>query len=143
VQAVVRESLDRLHVQRVAHGVRATEDPALVDRLSDEGVVLDICPTSNVLTGTVASLDQHPIRALEQAEVIVTVSSDDPLVFDTTVTTELALLQLRLGYSRDELGRLSVQAAEHSFLPEAERSALVETVRAGWPRQAAIVQPPR
>jgi adenosine deaminase len=130
--AVVRESLDRLHVQRVAHGVRATEDPALVQRLAAEGVVLDICPTSNVLTGTVASLEQHPIRALEQAGVIVTVSSDDPLVFDTTVTTELALLQLTLGYAREELGRLSTQAAEHSFLPDAERSTLAEAVRAGW-----------
>jgi adenosine deaminase len=128
----VRESVERLGLQRVAHGVRSTEDPTLVAHLAARGVTLDICPTSNVLTGAVGALEAHPIRDLRDAGVKVTVSSDDPLVFNTTVTSELALLRHRLGFSFAELGELTAQAAAAAFLPAERRASLIDAVRDGW-----------
>ena len=133
--ATVWESLRRLGVRRIAHGVRATEDPTLVAHLARTGVPLDVCPTSNVLTGTVPSLEHHPVRALHEAGVVVTVSSDDPLIFDTSLTAELALVHHRLGFSLAELGQLTTQAAAHSFLPDSARSALVDCLCTAWLRR--------
>lgn len=133
----VWQSLRRLRVQRIAHGVRATADPALVRHLAQSRVPLDVCPTSNVLTGAVPSLRSHPIRALHEAGVVVTVSSDDPLPFSTAITAELALLHHCLGFSLRELGELTAQAAAHAFLPAAARAALESSLRDAWRGVAA------
>jgi adenosine deaminase len=128
----VWDALRHLAVRRIAHGVRSGEDPALVAYLARAGVALDMCPTSNVLTGAARSLAAHPIRALHDAGIPVTVSSDDPLVFHTTITAELAILRHFLRFSLDDLGRLTAQAAACAFLPEAQRAALTRTVRSAW-----------
>jgi adenosine deaminase len=129
----VWDCLHRLDVQRIAHGVRAVEDPALVAHLAQTGVVLDICPTSNVRTGLAPSVAAHPIRTLHEAGVRVTVSSDDPLLFATTVTEELAHLHRDLGFSLRDLGRFMVTAAAHSFQPASVRSTLIRTIQDAWP----------
>jgi adenosine deaminase len=130
---VVRETVERLGVQRVGHGVRAIEDRALVAEIARRGVALDVCPTSNVAIGCAPSIEGHPIRAFMAAGVPVTVSSDDPLVFNTTVTAELALLRHQLGFSLAELGDLTRNAARHAFLPEEGRAQLLATINAAWP----------
>lgn len=130
--AVVRAAVERLAVRRIGHGVRAAEDPALVERLGAAGVTLDVCPTSNVLTGAVPSLDDHPIRRFLAADIPVTIGSDDPIVFETSVTTELALLHLSHGFSWRELGDLMLNAARASFLPSAEREALARELAPAW-----------
>ena len=129
---VVWDSLRQLGVQRIAHGVRAVEDPALVRHLAQTQVALDLCPTSNVLTGAAPSLPAHPARALDAAGVAITISSDDPVAFNTSVTTDLALLAHHLGFSVADLGRLSVQAAQHAFLPEVARTVLADAVHGAW-----------
>lgn len=131
--ASVREAVEHLAVDRVGHGVRAAEDPVLVEQLGAARLPLDMCLTSNVLTGAVPSLDAHPIRSLMAAGIPVSISSDDPVVFGTSVTTELALLHLAHGFSWAELGGLTANAASHSFLPSARREALVRAVAAAWP----------
>jgi adenosine deaminase len=131
--ATVWETVRRLGVTRLGHGVRAVEDPALVAHLARSNVALDVCPTSNLRTGLAPTLEAHPIRALRDAGLTLTVSSDDPGVFDTTVTTELALLHARLGFSPADLRRLTLNAAAHAFLPEPERAALAREVADGWP----------
>jgi adenosine deaminase len=125
-------SLQHLRPQRIAHGVRSLEDSALVAHLVAAGIPLDVCPTSNVLTGAAASLRAHPIQALRAAGVPVTVSSDDPLVFDTSVTAEIAILHDALGFSWADLAEMQRTAARHSFLPEAERDALAAQIEAAW-----------
>jgi adenosine deaminase len=130
--ATVARSVDRLAVQRIGHGVRAIEDAAVVQQIARAGVALDVCPTSNVLTGSVPSLAAHPIRHLLAAGVPVTVSSDDPIAFETTVTAELALLHLTHGFTWPELGDLTVDAVRHSFLPSDERESLSRSLAAGW-----------
>ena len=129
----VWDCLRQLDVQRIAHGVRAVEDPALIMHLAQAGVALDICPTSNVRTGMVPSVAAHPIRVLHEAGVRITVNSDDPLPFATTLTEELVHLHRDLGFSLSDLGRLMVTAAAHSFQPEPVRSILVRILQDAWP----------
>jgi adenosine deaminase len=130
--ANLRESLRDLRVQRIAHGVRAIEDPSLVRELAASGVALDVCPTSNVLLSATPSLQTHPIRALQEAGVAVTVSSDDPLPFETTITTELALLHRYRAFSLAELGQMTLLALDRSFAPEATRAAFRPSVSSAW-----------
>lgn len=89
--ASVRGALDALGAQRIAHGVRAIEDPALVRELAERRVCLDVCPTSNLLLGIVPSLEQHPLPALLAAGVRLSLNSDDPLFFGAGLLAEYEL----------------------------------------------------
>lgn len=84
----IRDALDLLHADRLRHGIRAVEDPALVAELVERGTVLDVCPVSNVRVGIVPSLEEHPIRELVAAGVRCSLSTDDPPMFDTDLTSE-------------------------------------------------------
>jgi adenosine deaminase len=84
----VRGALDHLKPARIGHGVRAIEDPALVDRLAGEGVVLEVCPGSNIAIGVFPSYEAHPFPKLRDAGVRVTLSSDDPPFFHTSLARE-------------------------------------------------------
>ncbi|HEU6444815.1 MAG TPA: adenosine deaminase, partial [Gaiellaceae bacterium] len=84
----IRGALDALGADRIRHGIRAVEDPALVEELRDREIVLDVCPISNVRTGAVASLDAHPLRELTAAGVRCSISTDDPAMFDTDLERE-------------------------------------------------------
>jgi aminodeoxyfutalosine deaminase len=88
--ASIRGALDALQADRIRHGFRAIEDPALVDELAERGVVLDVTPVSNIRTGAVASLDEHPLPRLVEAGVRCSISTDDPAMFDTDLTREYA-----------------------------------------------------
>ncbi|HEU5213563.1 MAG TPA: adenosine deaminase [Gaiellaceae bacterium] len=85
----VRAALDVLGARRIRHGIRAVEDPALVGELAERQVVLDVCPVSNLRTGVVQSLEQHPLPQLVAAGVPCSISTDDPAMFDTDLTREL------------------------------------------------------
>jgi aminodeoxyfutalosine deaminase len=87
-EASIRGCLDVLHADRLRHGIRAVESPALVAELAARGVVLDVCPTSNLCTGAVASLESHPLPALIAAGVRCTVNTDDPAMFGTNLARE-------------------------------------------------------
>jgi aminodeoxyfutalosine deaminase len=84
----VRGALDALGADRLRHGIRSVEDPSLVDELRDRELVLDVCPISNVRTGAVRSLDEHPLPRLVAAGVHCSVSTDDPAMFDTDLTRD-------------------------------------------------------
>ena len=84
----IRGALDALEPDRIRHGIRAIEDPALVRELAERRLVLDVTPVSNVRTGAVASLTEHPLRELVAAGVLCSVSTDDPEMFDTDLTRE-------------------------------------------------------
>jgi adenosine deaminase len=135
--ASVREALDQLGVERVDHGIRAIEDPALVARLARDGLPLAVCPTSNVRTGAVPSLAQHPLRRLHDAGVRVTVNSDDPTFFGASLTDELSLCMTAFGFTPRELAGLAEHAAQATFLDGGARARLAERVRSGWAALAA------
>lgn len=118
-----------LGAERLGHGVHAHDDPALFDYLRDHRVALDMCPVSNVKTGAVADIAEHPIRRYLEGGLLVTVNSDDPPMFGTSITNEYRVLQEVLGFSAAELQQLSLNAVEASFLSEAEKSALSHEVQ--------------
>lgn len=84
----IRGAIHALDADRVRHGIRAIEDPALVDEIVSRGIVLDVAPVSNLRTGAVRTLDEHPLPALLEAGVRCSVSTDDPAMFDTDLTRE-------------------------------------------------------
>ena len=86
--ASIRGTLDALEPDRIRHGIRAVEDPALLHELAARGLVLDVTPISNVRTGAVPSLEEHPLPALVAAGVLCSISTDDPEMFDTDLTRE-------------------------------------------------------
>ena len=134
----VAKALDILGVTRIAHGIRAIEDPSLVERLCRERVALDICLSSNVALGLVPSIDEHPVRRLHDAGVAVNISTDDPLYFSTNVAREYALLRDVHGFSVAGLLGISTAAVEHSFAPPDVRQRLAARLE----RFAASTAPP-
>ena len=112
----IYEALDTLGSRRIQHGVRAIEDASLVKRLADEGVVLDVCPLSNVKLGVFPDFESHPLRELVDAGITCTISTDDPLCFANDILDEYRTVAQRLGFSKQELGQLARNGFEHSQL---------------------------
>jgi adenine deaminase len=102
--------LDNLEVSRIQHGVRAIEDPHLVRRLAADGVVLDVCPISNLKLGVVPSLQQHPLRRLVDGGVVCTLNTDDPMSFGNHLAQEYAVAYRYMGFTRDELAALAANS---------------------------------
>jgi adenosine deaminase len=119
--AYITEALDILRAERIDHGVRCLEDPAVVARLAAEQVPLTVCPLSNVKLRVFPSLEQHNLRQLMAAGLRVTVNSDDPAYFGGYVNENYRAVQRALGLSREELRRLARNSFLASFLPEAEK----------------------
>ena len=117
----VRSVRDLLGAERIGHGVRAIDDPELVRELADQGVPLEICPSSNLCLGVAENLDAHPFDRLRRAGAVVTVNSDDPPLFDTTLTDEYRRVGEAYGYDAETLAGLSLVALRSSFLPPAEK----------------------
>ena len=86
--ASVRGALEELGADRLRHGIRAVEDPALVSELADRRIVLDVCPISNLRTRVVSSLDEHPLPQLVAAGVVCSISTDDPAMFGTDLSQD-------------------------------------------------------
>lgn len=118
------DSLDLLGVERIGHGVRAADNPDLVARLARDRVPLELCPTSNVCTGVVPDFAAHPFRAFDEAGIPVTVNSDDPPLFGTTLTDEFLVLARCWGYDADGIQRIALNAVDVAFLPPDERAAM-------------------
>jgi adenosine deaminase len=127
--ARVREAIEVLGVKRIQHGVRAIEDPAVVRLAAERGVTFDMCPISNVGLKVVPSLRQHPIRALMQAGVRCTVSTDDPLCFANTLTEEYVSLSRELAFSLGELAQVALNGWEVADVPAAIRRQMQDEIR--------------
>ncbi len=121
----VREALDVLGAERIDHGVRALEDPALVARLAREQVPLTVCPLSNLRLGVVPSLEAHGLKRLLDAGVLVTVNSDDPAYFGGYVADNYLAAARALGLERADLHRLAANSFRGAFLPEAIKRAFL------------------
>jgi adenosine deaminase len=117
--------VDALHCERLGHGIRSIDDPALLNHLRARGTVLDISPTSNVRTGAVASIEVHPLRRLFDAGIHITLNTDDPTFFHTTLNDEYRLAARMFGFDADNLTALALNGVRASFLPEAEKLALL------------------
>jgi adenosine deaminase len=120
--AYVHEALDILKVDRIDHGNRSLEDPALVARLADEGICLTVCPLSNIKLCVVDDLADHPLRTMLDAGLVATVNSDDPSYFGGYVNANYNAVADALDLSRAELVALARNSFTGSFLGDAEKA---------------------
>jgi adenosine deaminase len=119
--------------------VRIVEDEALVARVKAEGVTLEMCPSSNVLTRVVDRFEDHPLPRLLAEGLKVTVNSDDPPMFNTDLTTEFVRLHQAFGLGEAEVRQLSLNAIDATFLPAPEKAALRARFDAAWAQAAEPV----
>jgi adenosine deaminase len=110
-----------LKARRIGHGVRCLEDSALVAELRERQIPLEVCPTSNVCLGVAPSLDEHPLPRLLDEGLYVTINSDDPPMFNTTLTDEYLRAAQILGCGAETIEQLAINAVRASLLPEASR----------------------
>jgi len=130
----IRGALDALRAERIQHGVRAVDDPQLLAELAQRRIPLAVCPTSNVRLGVAPSLEEHPLRRLWEAGIIVSVNTDDPGFFDCDLTGEYAIAGRLLDLDREGYGQLALNSVESSFAPETLKEEM-RTEIADWVRK--------
>ncbi|CAI9408579.1 adenosine deaminase [Nocardioides sp. T2.26MG-1] len=123
-------ALDLLGAERIGHGTSAAQDPALLAHLAERGIPLEVCPSSNIATRAVATLAEHPIRAFRDAGVVVTVNSDDPPMFGTTLNREYEVAAELLGLDEAGVAELARTAVRASFADEAVKARVVAEIDA-------------
>lgn len=125
----IRSVLEVCGAERIGHGIRAVDDPSLMEELRDRQIPLEVCPTSNLCLGAAPDMPSHPFDRLYRAGLALSVNSDDPAFFNTNLTREYLKLHQTFGYTTPELARLSIEALRQTFLPEPERAAMEDTFR--------------
>jgi len=120
----IRGALELLQVERIGHATRAEEDSTLLDHLAERQIPIEVCPVSNVRTGFVPSLELHPVRRFFERGLMVTINTDDPLMFQNSLAGELRQLYETLGFTHDEVRTLLLNAIEASWLSPVEKDAL-------------------
>ncbi|MEW1901064.1 MULTISPECIES: adenosine deaminase [unclassified Streptomyces] len=131
----VWDAIRDLGAERIGHGTSSVRDPELLAYLAEHRIALEVCPTSNIATRAVATLDEHPIRRMVDAGVLVTVNSDDPPMFGTDLNNEYAVAARLLDLDERGLAALAKNAVEASFLDEAGKARIAAEIDAyteGW-----------
>jgi aminodeoxyfutalosine deaminase len=124
------EVIDGLGAERIGHGISCVQDPRLMAHLRETGIPLEVCPTSNVCTGQVAGLAEHPLPRLLEEGLVVTLNSDDPPMFNTTLTGEYRVAAGVFGLGRAELTALARNAVTASCLDEKGKRAILDEIEA-------------
>lgn len=125
----LRETLDLLAPDRIGHGVRCLEDPELTAELADRGIPLEVCPSSNVALGVVPSFAAHPLPQLLAAGIKLSLASDDPPLFGTTLVEEYRRCVGAFGWGPDQVLAVAGAAVRHSFMPDARKRELLAEQR--------------
>jgi adenosine deaminase len=126
----IQGALDSLQAARIGHGVRCLEDAKLTDYLRERQIPLEICPTSNICLGVYPSLGAHPLPQLIDAGLCVTINSDDPPMFNTTLTDEYLRIAATFGFDAELIERLALNAVRASLLPDESRLNMERQFRA-------------
>ncbi|MGW3891045.1 adenosine deaminase [Micromonospora chokoriensis] len=124
------DALKELGAERIGHGISAAQDPELLTYLAERQIGMEVCPTSNVRTRAVANLDEHPLRQLVDAGLLVTINSDDPPMFGTTLNDEYAVAARLLGADREGVAGLAHNAVTASFLDAAGKQRITAEIDA-------------
>ncbi|MEZ0068458.1 aminodeoxyfutalosine deaminase [Streptacidiphilus sp. MAP12-20] len=131
----VWDALRHLGAERIGHGTQSVKDPALVDYLGEHRIPLEVCPTSNIATRVVERMEEHPIRQMVEAGLVVTINSDDPPMFGTDLNHEYEVAAGLLGLDEAGVAELARQAVRSSFQDEAGKTRLlgeIDVHLAGW-----------
>ncbi|MEH0933425.1 adenosine deaminase [Micromonospora sp. CPCC 205558] len=126
----VWDALNELGAERIGHGISAAQDPQLLAYLAERQIGMEVCPTSNVRTRAVATLDEHPLPRLVEAGLLVTINSDDPPMFGTTLNDEYAVAARLLGVGAEGLAGLARNAVTASFLDPAGQQRIIAEIDA-------------
>jgi len=121
-----KEVVEKLGAERIGHGIRISEDIAIMDFIKRKQITLEVCPTSNLQTGIIPKLGQHPLYPFHQLGIPVTVNTDDPSISNTTLTDEFLVVTGGAGVPFRALCQMILNAARAAFLPEPEKTRLVE-----------------
>ncbi|MCX5367635.1 adenosine deaminase [Streptomyces sp. NBC_00015] len=130
----VWDALTHLRAERIGHGTSSAQDEKLLAHLAEHRIALEVCPTSNIATRAVRTLDEHPIKEFVRAGVLVTINSDDPPMFGTDLDNEYAVAARLLDLDERGLAALAVNAVDASFLDEAGKARIraeIETYTTG------------
>jgi adenosine deaminase len=139
----VREAIEVLGAERIGHGVRCVEDSQVIQLVRERGITLEVCPTSNMQSGVVASLDQHPLIDLSYLGVNTTINTDDPALSGISLTDELVLAHVGLGIPLDKIRHNILNAARAAFLPDDERVKLTKEFRNNMGMDNTLLSRPR
>ena len=120
----IRDSIELLHADRIGHGVRILEDPSVLDFVRERGTVLELCPTSNWLSGVCATKESHPFRTIMEAGIRTTLNTDDPGIMNIDLLDEYRLLRDGMGFTQAEFVQMNQWARNASFIPEARKAAV-------------------
>ena len=120
----VRTAIELLRADRIGHGVRASEDLAVIDLVRERGITLEMCPTSNIQTAAVKAITRHPLRAFHQIGLPVTVNTDDPSVSNITLTDEYMVAVRDIGVTVSEIKQMILTGVRAAFLPQSEKERL-------------------
>jgi adenosine deaminase len=126
----IRLCLDTLHADRLGHGVRVVEDPALLERVVEQGVALEVCPVSNVALGVYSDLTSVPVSTLLEAGATVALGADDPLLFGSRLAGQYATMRAAHELSDDQLAELARMSLRASRAPDDLRAAALRDVDA-------------
>ena len=132
----VRRAIDLMGAQRIGHGVRAAQDPMVVDYIREKQIHLETCPSSNVATGAVPNIAAHPLPQYLRAGIQASISTDDPGWFDITLTDEYCLALTGMGLSFQELRQSVLHAISGTFLPLQEQKKLEASIIQAYDRAA-------
>lgn len=124
------DSVNHLGAERIGHGIAAAQDPALMAYLAEHGITLEVCPTSNVRTQSVSSMAEHPLPALVAAGVPITINSDDPPMFSTTLNQEYEVAAGLLGLDDQGVADLARASVRSSFADDATKAAILAEIDA-------------
>jgi adenosine deaminase len=119
-------AINQLRVDRIGHGTLVYEDPELLDYIAENKIPLELCPMSNVRTGAVKSIMEHPIRKYYEHGLIISVNTDDPKMFNTSLADEYRLLVQNCGFSKQEICKIILLGIKSSWLLEEKKNSLVQ-----------------
>lgn len=120
----IRDSIEMLHADRIGHGVRILEDPEVLEFVRERGTVLELCPTSNWLSGVCPTRESHPFRKIMEAGIRTTVNTDDPGIMNISIMDEYRLLRDAMGFTVQEFKQINDWGREACFIPEDRKAAV-------------------
>ena len=126
----VWDALRHLGAERIGHGTSSVEDPTLMSHLAEHRIPLEVCPSSNIATRAVATLEEHPLRAFVEAGVVVTINSDDPPMFGTTLNREYEIAADLLDLDESGLAEMARTAVRVSFAPDEVKTRILDEIDA-------------
>ena len=123
-------AINHLRVDRIGHGTRAKDDPKLIDYLAEHQIPVELCPMSNIRTGIVDFISDRPIREYFRRGLTISVNTDDPKMFETSLDEEYRLLELECGFTKEEICKIILLGVQSSWLSKEGKKSLAESFMA-------------